>query len=96
MKDYDSRRLFCYKRLNEIGFEVVKPKRAFYIMPGISNFKISSDDFSKRIIEEKGVAIVPGSIFGSFDDDKLRISYATSMKNLEIAMDRIEDFTKSF
>ncbi len=49
-----------------------------------------------KIIEEKGVAIVPGYIFGSFSADKLRISYATSMKNLEIAMDRIEDFTKSF
>lgn len=96
MKDYDSRRLFCYKRLNEIGFEVLKPKRAFYIMPGISNFKISSDDFSKRIIEEKAVARVPSSIFGSFADDKLRISYANSMKNLEITMERIEDFTKSF
>ncbi len=96
LKDYNARRLFCYKRLSEMGFDVVKPKGAFYIMPGISNFKISSDDFSKKIIEEKGVAIVPGSIFGSFSDDKLRISYATSLKNLEIAMDRIEDFTKSF
>lgn len=96
MKDYDSQRLFCFKRLNEMGFDVVKPKGAFYIMPGISNFKISSDEFSKKIIKEKSVAIVPGSIFGSFSDDKLRISYATSMKNLEIAMDRIEDFTKSF
>lgn len=96
LKDYNARRLFCYKRLSEMGLDVVKPKGAFYIMPGISNFKLSSDDFSKKIIKEKGVAIVPGSIFGSFSDDKLRISYATSMKNLEIAMDRIEDFTKSF
>jgi len=96
LKEFDSRRLFCYKRLSEIGFDVVKPKGAFYIMPSISKFKIDSNEFSKRVMKEKAVAIVPGSIFGSYASDKLRISYATSNKNLETAMDRIEDFLKSF
>ena len=96
LKEFDSRRLFCYKRLSEMGFAVVKPKGAFYIMPSISKFKIDSNEFSKRVMKEKAVAIVPGSIFGSYASDKLRMSYATSIKNLEIAIDRIEDFLKSF
>jgi aminotransferase len=96
LKDYNSRRLFCYKRLKEMGFDVIKPKGAFYIMPGISNFNINSDEFSRKIMKEKAVAIVPGSIFGSYSADKLRLSYATSIENLEIALKRIEDFLKYF
>ena len=95
LKEFNSRRLLCYKRLSEIGFDVVKPKGAFYIMPGISKFGSDSMKFSKKVMQEKAVAIVPGAIFGSYAADRLRMSYATSMNNLETAMDRIEDFVKS-
>ncbi|MBD3195887.1 MAG: aminotransferase class I/II-fold pyridoxal phosphate-dependent enzyme [Candidatus Lokiarchaeota archaeon] len=94
LKSFTERRDLVYKRLKEIGFEVVKPKGAFYIMPSLKNFNLISQDFSERIIKEKGVAIVPGNIFGSYSDDRLRISYATEINKLREAMDRIEGFIR--
>ena len=64
-------------------------------MPSIKNFKISSSEFSRRIMESQAVAIVPGNIFGSFSDDRLRISYATEYNKLSEALDRIEKFINS-
>jgi aminotransferase len=89
---YEERRDFIYNRLDEIGFKVIKPRGAFYIMPSLENFPILSDEFSMKLMREKAVAVVPGTIFGSYSKDKLRISYATEMGNLETAMHRIEDF----
>jgi aminotransferase len=94
LNQFDERRLLAYNRLKEIGFDVVKPKGSFYIMPSAKNFNMTGTEFSREIIKSKGVAIVPGDIFGSYSDDKLRISYATELGKLKEAMDRIEDFTK--
>ncbi len=95
LKQFDERRLLAYNRLKEIGFDVVKPKGSFYIMPSAKNFNMTGTEFSREIIKSKGVAIVPGDIFGSYSDDKLRISYATELGKLKEAMDRIEDFIKN-
>lgn len=92
LKSFDKRRIFVYNRLKELGFEVVKPRGAFYIMPSVEPFGTTGSEFSAKIMKEKGVAIVPGDIFGSFSDAMLRISYATEFKKLEEAMGRIEDF----
>ncbi|MBY8985152.1 MAG: aminotransferase class I/II-fold pyridoxal phosphate-dependent enzyme [Candidatus Lokiarchaeota archaeon] len=94
-KSFDKRRLFVYKRLKEIGFDVVKPLGAFYIMPSTKKFNISGSKFSQKIMKEQAVAIVPGSIFGSYSEDMIRISYATELKKLEEAMVRIEKFVKN-
>ncbi|MHA1726098.1 MAG: pyridoxal phosphate-dependent aminotransferase [Promethearchaeota archaeon] len=95
LKEFERRRDFVYSRLKELGFLVVKPKGAFYIMPSVKPFNMSASEFSQKLIKEKGVAIVPGNIFGSFSNDLLRLSYATSLQNLEEAMNRIEDFLKT-
>jgi len=95
LKQFDERRLLAYNRLKEIGFDVVKPKGSFYIMPSAKNFNMTGTEFSREIIKSKGVAIVPGDIFGSYSNDKLRISYATELGKLKEAMDRIEDFIKN-
>jgi aminotransferase len=94
-ESFNTRRLFVYNRLKEIGFDVVKPLGAFYIMPSTKKFKINGAKFSQNIMKEHAVAIVPGSIFGSFSDDMIRISYATELRKLEEAMDRIEKFVKN-
>ncbi|MHA1293232.1 MAG: pyridoxal phosphate-dependent aminotransferase [Promethearchaeota archaeon] len=94
LKQFDERRLLTYNRLKENGFDVVKPHGAFYIMPSVKPFNLTGQDFSEKIIKEKGVAIVPGDIFGSFSDYRLRISYATEKTRLREALDRIEDFVK--
>ncbi|MFW9939627.1 MAG: pyridoxal phosphate-dependent aminotransferase [Candidatus Thorarchaeota archaeon] len=93
-KSFDERRLFVYKRLKQLDFETVKPLGAFYIMPSTKNFNMNGDEFSRALMKEQAVAVVPGSIFGSFSNDMIRISYATEMKKLKEAMDRIEKFLK--
>jgi len=92
---FNERRLLAFNRLSEMGFEVVKPNGAFYIMPKIVKFGLDGVEFSKRIMKEQAVAIVPGNIFGSFSENMLRMSYATKLEKLEEAMDRIEKFVKT-
>jgi len=94
LKSFDERRLFTYKRLEEIGFDVIKPKGAFYIMPSIKNFNLDGESFSKKLMKDYGVAVVPGKTFGSYSENMIRISYATEYQKLEEAMDRIEKFVE--
>ncbi len=94
-ESFDKRRIFVYNRLKKIGFDVVKPLGAFYIMPSTEKFKISGENFSKDIMTKQSVAVVPGSIFGSFSENMIRISYATKMEKLEEAMNRIEKFVNN-
>ncbi len=94
LKSFDERRLLAYNRLTELGFGVVKPKGAFYVMPKINDFGLTGAEFSKRIMKDQAVAIVPGNIFGSYSEYMLRMSYATKLEKLEEAMDRIEKFVK--
>ncbi|TXT60314.1 MAG: Aspartate aminotransferase [Promethearchaeota archaeon] len=89
---FRERRDTAHNRLIQMGFEVVKPKGAFYIMPSVKNFNMTGQDFSERVMKEIGVAIVPGHVFGSYSADKLRISYATEIGKLNEAMDRLEKF----
>ncbi|MFX1377063.1 MAG: pyridoxal phosphate-dependent aminotransferase [Promethearchaeota archaeon] len=94
-KSFDERRLFVYNRLSEIGFKSTKPLGAFYVMPSTKNFSITGTEFSRNLMKEQAVAVVPGSIFGSFSDHTIRISYATEMEKLKEAMNRIEHFVNS-
>ncbi|KKN46549.1 hypothetical protein LCGC14_0671930 [marine sediment metagenome] len=92
---FDDRRNFVHNRLKEIGFDVTKPLGAFYIMPSTQKFNINGTQFSQDLMKNCAVAVVPGGIFGSFSNKKIRISYATEMENLEKAMERIEKFVKT-
>jgi aminotransferase len=94
LRSFDERRLLAYNRLKELNFEVVKPKGAFYIMPKIRDYKLTGAEFSKRVMKDQAVAIVPGNIFGSYSESMLRMSYATKFEKLEEAMNRIEKFVK--
>ncbi len=91
-ESFNERRKLVYNRLKEIGFDLVKPHGAFYMMPSTEKFNLTGSQFSQRIMEEQAVAIVPGNIFGSFSDNMIRISYATEIEKLKEAMNRIEKF----
>ena len=67
-------------------------KGAFYLFPNISKLGLKSVDFCAQLLEEEKVAAVPGIAFGA--DDYMRISYATSMANIEKGLDRLEKFAK--
>ena len=86
---FDERRRFMHKRLNEInGISCVEPEGAFYVFPDISETGISSMEFASKLLEEALVAVVPGIAFGS--DKHIRLSYATSINEIQKGLDRIE------
>ena len=93
VKAFDERREFIYKRLNEIdGVFCVEPEGAFYAFPDISKTGMSSIEFASRLLDEALVAVVPGIAFGS--DKHIRLSYATSIHEIERGLDRIEKWVK--
>jgi aspartate aminotransferase len=94
LAEFDKRRTFAWKKLNSIpGISCVNVKGAFYLFPNIGKTGLKSSDFCARLLETEKVAAVPGIAFGA--DDYLRISYATSMANIEKGLDRIERFCKT-
>jgi aspartate aminotransferase len=70
----------------------VNAQGAFYLFPNIAKTGLKSADFCARLLEAEKVAAVPGIAFGA--DDYLRISYATSMANIEKGLDRIDKFVR--
>ncbi|TKJ22276.1 MAG: aromatic amino acid aminotransferase [Promethearchaeota archaeon Loki_b32] len=91
-QSFDKRRNLVYIRLKEIGFDLVKPHGAFYVMPSTKNFNLTGKEFSQKLMKEQAVAVVPGGVFGSFSDHMIRISYATEIEKIKEAMNRIEKF----
>ncbi len=92
--DYDMRRRLIVGKLNEIGLTCFEPLGAFYTFPCIKSTGLSSDEFATRLVKEKRVAVVPGTAFGESGEGYIRISYAQSLKNIKIALKRIEEFVK--
>ena len=93
--EYDTRRKFMLTRLRGMGLQCFEPFGAFYIFPNIAKFGLSSDEFAIRFLKEEKVAVVPGTAFGTSGEGFLRMSYASSLKNLKTAMDRLELFIKT-
>ena len=89
---YDQRRRYLVTRLNEMGMPCFEPKGAFYVFPCIKDFGMTSDEFANTLLKEEKVAVVPGTAFGDCGEGFLRISYAYSIENLKVALDRIENF----
>ncbi len=92
--EYDSRRQYCVRKLNEMGLHTFEPKGAFYVFPNITSTGMSSDEFCEKLLKEQKVAIVPGTAFGTSGEGYVRISYAYSVKHLQEAMKRIKQFVE--
>ncbi len=99
-KSFSDRRNFVVNYLNSIpGITCLMPKGAFYVFPSCKGLigkrtKIKDDkDFVQKLLEKQNVAVVQGSAFGL--DGYFRISYATSMQKLKVAMARIKLFCES-
>jgi aspartate aminotransferase len=91
LTEYNKRRTYAWKKLNSIpGISCVNAKGAFYLFPNISKTGMSSSEFCAKLLEQEKVAAVPGIAFGA--DDCIRLSYATSMANVEKGLERIERF----
>lgn len=89
---YDQRRRFLLHELRRIGFQVFEPFGAFYMFPSIKQFGMTSDEFAAKLLEEEKVAVVPGTAFGACGEGFLRISYAYSIEDLKVALERMEHF----
>lgn len=97
MKDaYDKRRRYLLHALRSMGLECFEPYGAFYVFPSIKNLGMTSEEFATKLLMEEKVAVVPGTAFGDSGEGYLRISYAYSIENLKIALDRIGKFVERY
>ncbi|HAU85427.1 MAG TPA: pyridoxal phosphate-dependent aminotransferase [Lachnospiraceae bacterium] len=93
MRDsYNERRRYLLKALRDMGFDCFEPFGAFYVFPSIKKFGMTSDEFANRLLKEEKLAVVPGTAFGDCGEGFLRISYAYSIEELKIALERLEHF----
>ncbi|MGN0666279.1 MAG: aminotransferase class I/II-fold pyridoxal phosphate-dependent enzyme [Huintestinicola sp.] len=91
-EEYNIRRKWLVKALNEIGLTCFEPQGAFYVFPCIKSTGLSSEEFCEKLLFEHNVAVVPGNAFGECGEGYIRISYAYSLKHLMTAVDRIKEF----
>jgi aminotransferase len=93
MRDsYDKRRKFVLHSLQEIGLNCFEPKGAFYAFPSVKTTGLNGEAFANGLLSSEKVAVVPGNAFGTFGENNVRISYATSMNALSEAFDRMSKF----
>ena len=90
--EYNRRRRYVVKALNEMGLTCLEPRGAFYVFPSIQISGLTSSEFCEQLLREKEVAIIPGSAFGASGEGYARISYAYSVDHLQTAMKRIREF----
>ena len=69
-----------------------EPYGAFYVFPCIKKYGMTSEEFAMKFLEEENVAVVPGTAFGDSGEGFLRISYAYSIENLKVAMEKLKSF----
>lgn len=89
---YNQRRRYLMHAFKEMNLPCFEPFGAFYVFPCIKEFGMTSDEFATRFLKEEKVAVVPGTAFGDCGEGFLRISYAYSLDNLKIAMQKLADF----
>ena len=93
-KAYMERREYVYERLTSMNLSVVKPDGAFYFFVKLPEPFTNSFDFALQLVQERGVAVVPGSAFSPLGEGYIRISFAYSMDVLTEALNRLEAFLK--
>ncbi|NQD64521.1 pyridoxal phosphate-dependent aminotransferase [Bacillus haikouensis] len=98
-KSFEERLNIVFEKLNNIpGFDCLKPQGAFYLFPNVKEAARLTgydnvDIFVQALLEDANVAVIPGSGFGS--EDNIRLSYATSLEQIEKAIERIHEFVLS-
>lgn len=97
MKDaYNQRRRLMVDGFRKMGLECFEPFGAFYVFPSIQRTGLTSEQFATQLLFEQKVAVVPGTAFGECGEGFIRCSYAYSIENLKIALERIEIFIQKF
>lgn len=89
LQEFDRRRQLLYQGLVDLGIPCNRPQAAFYLFPDISEFGMDSFAFAEYLLDNYGVATVPGVEFGANGENHLRISYATSYEDCAEGLRRI-------
>ncbi|WZL83311.1 aminotransferase class I/II-fold pyridoxal phosphate-dependent enzyme [Vallitaleaceae bacterium 9-2] len=89
---YDQRRRLMVEYFNNMGLECFEPQGAFYVFPSIQSTGLTSEEFATQLLKSKKVAVVPGTAFGDSGEGFIRCSYAYSVEELKVALERIEEF----
>lgn len=93
VQEFRERRDVFVDGLNAIkGIRCLKPQGAFYAFPNVSELGKPSKELADRLLNEAGVAVLPGTAFGDCGEGYLRFSFANSLPNLKSALERIRDF----
>ena len=93
--EFKKRRDVMVERLNKIkGFSCRVPHGAFYVFPNITKTGWKSKPLADALLEQAGVAALSGTAFGDFGEGYLRFSVANSLENLELAMERVDEWTR--
>jgi aminotransferase len=96
VEDYNRRRLVMVEGLRDIGLSCFEPKGAFYAFPLIKSTGMTSEQFAEKLLMEEKVAVVPGNAFGSCGEGYVRCCYATSLDDIEKALERIRRFVNKY
>lgn len=93
--EFKKRREVIIKGLNSIpGFSCLKPNGAFYAFPNIKKTGFKSKELADKLLYEAGVATLAGTSFGKFGEGYLRVSYANSIENINLAIEKIKEVLK--
>ena len=92
VEEYNVRRRMLVDGFNRIGLTCFNPEGAFYMFPCIRSTGMSSEEFCEKLLQEEKVAVVPGNAFGDSGEGFVRVSYAYSLKHLQEALRRMENF----
>lgn len=91
-EEYDMRRRFVVKRLNDMGLSTANPLGAFYVFVNVKSTGMGSVEFCDALLDSKKVALIPGTAFGISGEGYVRLSYSYSINHIQEALSRIETF----
>ncbi|MBC8078880.1 MAG: aminotransferase A [Gorillibacterium sp.] len=94
-EEYHKRRDYSIRRLASMGLPLEIPEGAFYLFPSVSQFGLTSMEFTMRLLEQEKLAVVPGDAFSAYGEGYIRLSYAYGMEQLEESFNRLERFVRS-
>ncbi len=93
---YNTRRKYMIKRLKELGLGIsVEPTGAFYVFANVKHISMDSYNLAFDILDKAHIGVTPGIDFGANGEGYLRFSYANSLENLTIGLDRLEAYLKN-
>jgi len=95
MKEFNIRRKLVVDGLKSLkGIECELPGGSFFVFPNVKGTGMNGEEFTKKCLDEAGVAMIPGTAFGKFATDNVRINFATSRENISKAVEKIEKIVK--